>query len=76
MERVFTLAELVEEYGTTVQKESFKKNGNLNKRSLDSIIKSVEQDWEYHKVKGRGSKRKITCSGRYENIEYKKGWTC
>ena len=46
MEKVFTLAELVEEYGTEVQKESFKKNGNLNKRSFDSIIKSVEQDWE------------------------------
>ncbi|MCQ6276301.1 hypothetical protein JMM81_15360 [Bacillus sp. V3B] len=66
MEKVFTLAELVEEYGTTVQKESFKKNGNLNKRSFDSIIKSVEQDWESHIVEGRGSKRKITCSGRHE----------
>lgn len=66
MEQVFTLAELVKEFGTKVQKQSFKKDGNLNKRSFDSIIKSVEQEWESITVEGRGSKRKITCSGRHE----------
>ncbi|MCA1200855.1 hypothetical protein [Priestia flexa] len=72
MEKVFTLAELVKEYGTEVQKESFKKNGNLNKRSLDSIKKSVERDWESVKIEGRGSKRIITCSGRREDKAMKK----
>lgn len=72
MEQVFTLAGLVKEYGTIVQKQSFKKNGNLNKRSFDSIIKSVEQDWEFIKVEGRGSKRKIICSGKREVKAVKK----
>ncbi|PDY83595.1 hypothetical protein [Bacillus cereus] len=72
MEQVFTLAGLVKEYGTIVQKQSFKKNGNLNKRSFDSIIKSVEQDWEFIKVEGRGSKRKIICSGKREVKAMKK----
>ncbi|MBZ5753036.1 hypothetical protein [Metabacillus rhizolycopersici] len=72
MEKVFTLAELVEEYGTEVQKESFKKNGNLNRRSFGSIIKRVEQDWESVKEEGRGSKRKIKCSGKLEDKAMKK----
>lgn len=72
MEKVFKLADLVEEYGTEVQKESFKKNGNLNKRSLDSIKKSVEQDWESVEIEGRGSERIITCSGRREDKAMKK----
>jgi hypothetical protein len=72
VEQVFTLAELVEEYGTSVQMESFNKNGNLNKRSFDSIIKSVEQEWESYTVKGRGSKRITTCSGKSEVKAMKK----
>lgn len=72
MEQVFTLEELVKEYGTTVQKQSFEKKGNLNKRSFDSIIKSVEQDWEFIIVEGRGSKRKIICSGKREVKAMKK----
>lgn len=72
MEKVFTLAELVEEYGTEVQKKSFEKNGNLNRRSFDSIIKRVEQDWESVKEEGRGSKRKIKCSGKREDKAMKK----
>lgn len=72
MEQVFTLAELVKEYGTTVQEESFKKNGNLNKRSFDSIKKSVEQDWMSVKIEGRGSKRIIICSGKFEVKAMKK----
>ena len=72
MEKVFTLVELVEEYGTEVQKELLQKYGNLNKRSFDSIIKSVEQDWELIEVEGRGSKRKIKCSGKHEDKAMKK----
>jgi hypothetical protein len=72
VEQVFTLAELVEEYGTSVQMESFNKNRNLNKRSFDSIIKSVEQEWECYTVKGRGSKRITTCSGKREVKAMKK----
>lgn len=72
MEQVFTLAELVEEYGTEIQKQSFEKNGNLNKRSFDSIMKKVEQDWESTKDEGRGSKRKIICSGKREVKAMKK----
>ncbi|MEK4404014.1 hypothetical protein MKZ26_06140 [Sporosarcina sp. FSL K6-6792] len=72
MEKVFTLAGLVKQYGTEVQEVSFKKNGNLNIRSFDSIIKSVEQDWESIVVEGRGSKRIITCSGRREVKAMKK----
>lgn len=72
MEKIFTLAELVEEYGTEVQKESFENNGNLNRRSFDSIIKRVEQDWESVKEEGRGSKRKIKCSGKLEDKAMKK----
>jgi hypothetical protein len=72
VEKVFTLAELVEEYATEVQKQSFQKNGNLNKRSFDSIMKKVEQDWETFIVEGRGSKRKIRCSGKREVKAIKK----
>ncbi|PGT15170.1 hypothetical protein [Bacillus cereus] len=72
MEQVFTLAELVEEYGTEIQKQSFQENGNLNKRSFDSIMKKVEQDWEFIIVEGRGSKRKIICSGKREVKAMKK----
>ncbi|MCT1904334.1 hypothetical protein [Oceanobacillus sojae] len=72
MEKIFTVAELVNEYGTEVQKQSFQNNGNINKRSFDSIIKKVEQDWESVIVEGRGSKRKITCSGKREEKAMKK----
>jgi hypothetical protein len=72
VEKIFTLAELVEEYGTEVQKQSFQKKGNLNKRSLDSIIKRVKQDWESVIVEGRGSKRKIRCTGKREVKAMKK----
>lgn len=72
MEQVFALAALVEEYGTEIQKQSFQKNGNLNKRSFDSIMKKVEQDWESTKDEGRGSKRKIICSGKREVKAMKK----
>lgn len=66
------MTELVEEYATEVQKESFKRSGNLNKRSFDSIIKRVEQDWESVKCKGRGSNRIITCSVRRQEKAIKK----
>ncbi len=72
VEKVFTLAELVEEYATEIQKQSFKKTGNLNKRSFDSIIKSVERDWESVIVEGRGSKRIIHCCGKLEDKAMKK----
>lgn len=64
MEKVFTLAELVKKYGSKAQKESLKKNGNLSGKEFSILIKSVETEWEYYKVEGRGSNRIITCSGK------------
>ncbi|MGG0577512.1 hypothetical protein ABE036_26660 [Priestia aryabhattai] len=66
MEQLLTLADLVEEYGTNIQKQSFEKKGNINRRSFDSIIKKVEQTWESVIVEGRGSKRIIKCIGKRE----------
>lgn len=36
MVRIFRLAELIEEYGTQVQKQLFEKNGNLNRSPMQS----------------------------------------
>ncbi|WP_226639866.1 hypothetical protein [Priestia flexa] len=72
MEQLLTLADLVEEYGTNVQKQSFEKKGNINRRSFDSIIKKVEQTWESVIIEGRGSKRIIKCIGKREVEAIKK----
>lgn len=65
MEKVYSLEELVKEYGSKAQKRSLKKNkGNLTGKEFQILLKSVDQEWESYTVEGRGSKRIITCSGK------------
>lgn len=68
MSKVYTLAQLVNKYGSEAQKRSFKKNGNLTGKEFALLIKSVLTEWETYKVDGRGSKRIITC---YEKLSRK-----
>ncbi|WP_138224516.1 hypothetical protein [Paenibacillus algicola] len=60
----FTLIELVNRYGSNVQKQALKKNGTVPTRSFNSIIKSAREEWENVDVTGRGTKRIITCGGK------------
>ncbi|WP_404323942.1 hypothetical protein LG298_09805 [Cytobacillus firmus] len=61
MEKEFTLAELVKNYGSKAQKDSLKKKGNLSGKEFNTLLKEVLTEWESYLVKGRGSKRIITC---------------
>lgn len=61
MSHKFTLTELVNRYGSSVQKQALKKDGTIPTRSFNSIIKSAHEEWEYVSVTGRGKKRIITC---------------
>lgn len=64
MNQEFTLAELVKKYGTNAQKTSLKNKGNLSGKEFILLKKSVLLEWEECKVKGLGSKRIITCTGK------------
>lgn len=62
--QIFTLGELVKKYGTKEQKQAFKKNGNLNRRTVDSILKEAKRDWEEIFEEGRGKERDFICKGK------------
>ncbi|PGT78169.1 MULTISPECIES: hypothetical protein [Bacillaceae] len=60
----FTLAEFINEFGDVKQRESLVKGkGNVNKRTLDSVIKKASKFYELDSitVKGRGVDKIITC---------------
>ncbi|MCV9888773.1 hypothetical protein [Metabacillus halosaccharovorans] len=69
MKAIYTLELLVIEFGNDKQKESLiKNNGNLNKRTFDSLITTVKQHYDYVLVEGKGKKRMITCKGKRTEV--------
>ena len=64
LEKEFTLPQLVKMYGSKAQKESLKKKGNLSGKEFELLIKEVLTEWESYALKGKGSKRIITCKGK------------
>lgn len=67
MEKTLTLQELVEEFGNEKQKEAFKLgNGNLNSRTLKSIVNNALRCYAKYEEIGRGRKRKIRLYEKYE----------
>ncbi|WP_020062087.1 hypothetical protein [Bacillus sp. 123MFChir2] len=67
MQIKFTLADAVGKFGNEKQKKSLiKNNGNLNKRTFESLIKTIQQHYETVKVEGKGKKRIIVCRGEYD----------
>ncbi|MGM7724365.1 hypothetical protein [Metabacillus sp. Hm71] len=66
---VLNFEEFVNRFATERQKQSFiKNNGNVNKRTLESMIKTAKQEFEIVEVEGRGSKRKIKIDGQREEL--------
>jgi hypothetical protein len=66
---VLDLKKFVNRFATERQKQSFiKNNGNVNKRTMESMIKTAKQEFEIIEVEGRGSKRKIKLDGQREEL--------
>lgn len=69
MKTIYTLEQLVMEFGNDKQKESLvKNNGNLNIRTFNSLITTVKQHFESVTVEGKGKKRMITCEGKRTEV--------
>jgi hypothetical protein len=70
----YTIPELVERFGTRLQKEAFSKSktGNLNKRTIESIVKTLRQHYQSVIVEGKGSKRIFICEGLYDVVQERK----
>ena len=59
----FTLKEFINRFGTDKQKQSLiNGNGNVNKRTFDSVKKEASRYYDSITVEGRGAKRVITCA--------------
>lgn len=66
---VLDFEEFVNRFATERQKQSFiKNNGNVNIRTMQSMIKTAKQEFEIVDVEGRGSKRKIKLDGQREEL--------
>ncbi|WP_046181188.1 hypothetical protein [Domibacillus tundrae] len=74
MTKIYTLEEAVYGFGDEKKIASFEKSkteskkgeGNLNKRSIDSLVKDIECYFESVTVEGKGAKRKFICEGKKE----------
>lgn len=66
---VLDLEQFIKRYGSEKQVQSFIKNkGNVNKRTMDSMIKTAKQEFKIVEVEGRGKKRKIKLDEQREEM--------
>ncbi|MFB2515529.1 hypothetical protein [Lysinibacillus sp. OTC-L20] len=63
----FNLEQFINEFGTDKQVQSLiNGNGNVNRRTFDSVIKTANTRFGTITIEGRGSKRIMTCSDEKE----------